>query len=120
MRDGFGLPLSGFPNSIPKRPLALLPNPEAGRRKPEADLDSRTFSPKTDGIRLGSSQNVNVVLFSLTCCKVSTSHKYFGLSHLHSGGWELGLRGAQGCGNLVESLAKSGCFGPPPARDCTP
>jgi hypothetical protein len=34
MRDGFGLPLSGFRNSIPKRPLALLPNPDAESRKP--------------------------------------------------------------------------------------
>src|ERR1700683_4438709 len=87
----------------------MLPNPEAGRRKPEAAFDSRTFSADFTGIRLGSSQNVNVVLFSLTCCKVSTWHKYFGFSHLTSGGREPRRSGAPGCGNLVESLAKSGC-----------
>src|ERR1700683_1165540 len=97
----------------------MLPNPEAGRREPEAVFDSRTFSADFTGIRLGSSQNVNVVLFSLTCCKVSTSHKYFGLSHLHSCGWGAGQSGAPGCGNLVESLAKFGWFGPPLGRDCT-
>ena len=47
--------------------------------------DSRTFSPKTTGIRLGSSQNVNVVLFSLACRKVSTLHKYFDIKPLASG-----------------------------------
>ncbi len=38
------------------------------------------------GIRLGSSQNVNCVLFSLACRKDSIAHKYFDLSHLHPGG----------------------------------
>jgi hypothetical protein len=52
----------------------------------EIRFDSRTFLPETTGIRLGSSQNVNVVLFSLACRKVSISHKYFELSHLHPGG----------------------------------
>jgi hypothetical protein len=73
---GFRLPLSGFRNKIP----------EAERRKPEAASDSRTFSPKTTGIRLGSSQNVNGVLFSLACRKVSILYKYFVFSHLHSSG----------------------------------
>jgi hypothetical protein len=48
--------------------------------------DSRIFSSKATGIRLGSSQNVNCVLFSLACRKDSTAHKYFDLSHLHPGG----------------------------------
>jgi hypothetical protein len=41
----------------------------AGNREPEggSHFDSRTFPAESPGIRLGSSQNVNVVLFSLAC-----------------------------------------------------
>jgi hypothetical protein len=70
---GFRLPLSGCRTKS-----------RTERRKPEAASDSRTFSPKTTGIRLGSSQNVNGVLFSLACRRISTLYKYFVFSHLHS------------------------------------
>src|SRR5208282_6677955 len=65
--------------------------------------DSRTFSRYSGGIHLGSSQNVNVVLFSLACRKVSIRSKYFVVSHLHPGDGGVGSLDAQACGNPVES-----------------
>src|SRR5579862_1593473 len=81
--------------------------------------DSRTFSGKTDGICLGSSQTVNVVLFSFTCRKLSIWDKYFRLSYLRSGGLGARKQGVPGCGNLVESLVGFGLFGPPQVAICS-
>jgi hypothetical protein len=72
--------------SFPQRENQQQKAPRFDRSPAEAASDSRTFSRETTGIRLGSSQNVNVVLFSLACRKVSTLYKYFVLSHLHPGG----------------------------------
>jgi hypothetical protein len=48
------------------------------------------------------------VLFSLACRKDSTAYKYFDLSHLHSAGVKPGECSGRDCGNLVESMGKSG------------
>jgi len=69
--------------------------------------DSRTFWQQSRGIRLASSQTVNVVLFSLTCRKVSTSPKYFVLGYLRLRGPHPVGRNVLGCGNLVESSVRS-------------
>lgn len=69
--------------------------------------DSRIFPRFPCGILLGSSQNVNGVLFSLACRKVLPSHKYFVLSHLHLSDQGSGLCHGCGCGNLVESSART-------------
>jgi hypothetical protein len=84
MKFGFRRSASGFSNDSQQADSNVIQptSTEAGSR-----LDSRTFLPKATGIRLGSSQNVNGVLFSLAFRKVSTLYKYFVLSHLHPGGW---------------------------------
>src|SRR5271165_2387583 len=69
--------------------------------------DSRTFPRETGGILLGSSQNVNVVLFSLACRKESIPLKYFESSHLHLSGWGPEWHGSCSCGNLVETSVRS-------------
>jgi len=68
--------------------------------------DSRTFLQQSCGIRLGSSQTVNVVLFSLACRKVYSSPKYFVLGHLRPREPDPAERCVSGCGNLVESSVR--------------
>jgi hypothetical protein len=68
-------------------------------------FDFPTFPSLFTGIRLGSSQKINVVLFSVACHILSSPHKYFGFSHLRLGGSGCARFKGFACGNLVESSA---------------
>src|SRR2546425_9795247 len=57
----------------------------AGPTRTTPQRDSRTFLEETRGIRLGSSQIVNVVLFSVACHSVTTLSKQLISDYLQAG-----------------------------------